>query len=130
MKILLIIPGIIFLVWIYNAIEKKPFKFEDFRTKEEAQAYFNKHYPIGSNIDELLNDLKKVGVKYYQSPKKIPPQEMGEGKEDLEYDKVYIGEYQNNWISRNPMGCYDLFIHSLNNGVIVDILVNKWSKLS
>lgn len=129
-KLYLLIKGAVFLVWTYSKIQKKPFKFEDFKTKEEAQAYFDIHYPIGSNIDELLNDLRKVGVRYHESSKKMLPQEVREGEESLEYDKIYIGKYQNNWISWHPLGCYNLSIHLLNNGSIVSILVNKSRKFS
>jgi hypothetical protein len=42
-----------------NIFTPKPFKFENFKTEEEAQAYFDKHYPIGSDSKILFDDLKK-----------------------------------------------------------------------
>jgi hypothetical protein len=127
-KIYLLIKGLIILFWTYGKIQKKPFKFEDFKTKEEAQAYFDRHYPIGSNIDELLNDLEKVGVRYSESSKKMLSQGIQDGEESLEYDKVYIGKYRNNWISWHPLGCYNLSIYLLSNGSIVSIVVSKSRK--
>ena len=109
MKIRLMIIGVILIVGVYNYIERKPFKFESFATTEEAQEYFNKNYPIGSDIEILLEDLRKVGVEYVKRKEKIPPQQMGEER-DLEYEKVYVGDYGNNWVSANPMGCYDIYI--------------------
>jgi hypothetical protein len=55
---------------------------------------------------------------------------MGKGRDNIKHDKVYSFRYANNWISRNPMGYYDIIIYILDNNKIVDILVNKWSKFS
>lgn len=116
--------------YMLNFFTPKPFKFEDFKTREEAQAYFDEHYPVGSDVNILFGDLKKVRVDYIKERERIPPQEMGKGKENLEYDKVYVSEYVNNWVSRDPRGMYVLFIHVLDNGEIADILVNKWAKFT
>jgi len=129
MKIRLMIIGVILIVGVYNYIERKPFKFESFATTEEAQEYFNKNYPIGSDIEILLEDLRKVGVEYVKRKEKIPPQQMGEER-DLEYEKVYVGDYGNNWVSANPMGCYDIYIFVDKADRIVYIDVLKWSKFS
>ena len=117
-------------ILMFNIFEPKPFKFENFKTKEEAQAYFDKHYPVGSNVDLLFEDLKKVGAKYTLRKEKIPPQQMGEHHMDLEYEKVYIGKYPNNWISSDPMGYYDLYIFIDEQNEICDISVYRWSKFS
>ena len=101
--------GIIVLVGIYNQVESKPFKFENFKNGEEAEKYLAKHYSAGSDAEVLFKDLKKVGAKYEKRNEKIPPQEMGEDK-DLEYDAVYVGGYSNNWISSNPIGYWKLYI--------------------
>ena len=99
--------GIIILVGIYNQVENKPFKFEKFESGEEATKYLRKHYPVGSDVEILFKDLKKVGAKYEKRSEKIPPKEMSE---ELEYDDVYVGGYSNNWISSNPIGYWKLYI--------------------
>ena len=35
------------LSFVINFFTPKPFKFEDFKTREEAQAYFDKALPCG-----------------------------------------------------------------------------------
>ncbi len=99
--------GIIILVGIYNQVESKAFKFEKFESGEEATKYLRKHYPVGSDVEILFKDLKKVGAKYEKRSEKIPPKEMSE---ELEYDDVYVGGYSNNWISSNPIGYWKLYI--------------------
>ena len=99
--------GIIILAGIYNQVENKPFKFEKFESGEEATKYLRKHYPVGSDVEILFKDLKKVGAKYEKRSEKIPPKEMSE---ELEYDDVYVGGYSNNWISSNPIGYWKLYI--------------------
>ena len=122
--------GIIILVGIYNQVESKPFKFENFENGEEAKKYLSKHYPVGSYVEILFKDLKKVGAKYQKRNEKIPPKEVAEEHSDLEYDAVYVGGYANNWISEDPMGYYDLYIFIDENQKIRDISVYRWSKFS
>lgn len=122
--------GIIVLVGIYNQVESKPFKFEKFESGEEARKYLRKYYLVGSDVEVLFKDLKKVGAKYEKRNEKIPPQEMGEEHRDLEYDAVYVGEYANNWISGDPMGYYDLYIFVNEEQKILDMSVYKWSKFT
>ena len=106
--------GIIILVGIYNQVESKPFKFENFENDEEAEKYLSKHYPVGSDVEILFRDLKKVGAKYEKRREKIPPKEMSE---DIEYDDVYVGGYLNNWISSNPIGYWKLYIFKTNKKI-------------
>ena len=106
--------GIIVLVWIYNQIESKPFKFKDFENGEEVERYLAKYYPVGSDVEILFKDLKKVGAKYEKRREKIPPKEMSK---ELEYDDVYVGGYSNNWISSNPIGYWNLYIFVKDNKI-------------
>ena len=106
--------GIIILVGIYNQVESKPFKFENFENGEEAEKYLSKHYPVGSDVEILFKDLKKVGAKYEKRSEKIPPKEMSK---ELEYDDVYVGGYSNNWISSNPIGYWKLYIFVTNKKI-------------
>jgi hypothetical protein len=113
-----------------NFFTPKPFKFEDFKTREEAQAYFYEHYPVGSDVNILFGDLKKVRVDYIKERERIPPQQMGNGQKNLKYDKVYVSEYVNNWVSRDPRGIYVLFIFISSDNKILHIALNKWQKFT
>lgn len=126
---LVILIASMLFVAIYNKLEKKPFKFEEFEKGDEVREYLIRHYPVGSDVEILFRNLKKVGAKYQKRSEKIPPKEMGEDK-NLEYDAVYVGDYANNWISRDPMGYYDLYIFTDKEQKIRDISVYRWSKFS
>ena len=114
---------------MFNTFVSKPFKFESFKDREEAQAYFNKHYPIGSDVKILFSDLEKVGVDYIKEREKIPPQQMSTQIKGG-YDKVYVSEYANNLISEDPMGIYVLFIYISSDNKILHITLNKWVKFT
>ena len=128
-NIVLIIIGIMMACGMYNILQEKPFKFEHFKSRKEGQEYIIDHYPVGSDVNALFTDLKKVGATYFKRKEKIPPNQMGKQR-DLEYDRVYIAKYSNNWISSDPMGWYDLFIFVDLNNTILHIDVLKWSKFS
>lgn len=122
--------------YMLNFFTPKPFKFEDFKTREEAQAYFDEHYPIGSDVDILFDDLKKVGVLYIdavgtnEKETKVTKTyyKMRLGKDDLNnYNNHYVSKYINNWISRDPRGFYILGIFTFN-GNITNVLIDKWYK--
>jgi hypothetical protein len=128
------IGGVLLAIFIYsllvNIFESKPFRFESFATKEEAQQYIHKNYPVGSDVNLLFDDLKKVGVKKISREKKGQPWEMGKGKEHIQYDKEYSCHYFNQWVSFNPWAYYVLFIHVKNNDEIAYIILNRWLKFS
>lgn len=117
-------------IFMPNFFSQKPFKFEDFKTREKAQAYFNTHYPVGSDVNILFTDLKKVGVDYIKERERIPPQQMGVGEENTKYDRVYVSKYYNNWLSSDPMGVYVLYIFILDNGDIVNVSVSQRVKFT
>ena len=68
--------GIIILVGIYNQVESKAFKFEKFESGEEATKYLRKHYPVGSDVEILFKDLKKVGAKISEKKKSARPRRV------------------------------------------------------
>ena len=126
------IGGVLLAIFIYsllvNIFESKPFRFESFATKEEAQQYIHKNYPVGSDANLLFDDLKKVGGKY----RKVSPQHMSilEDRESIEYDRLYVGTYYNNWISFNPWAGFALSAYVSNDNKILRIDVEKWVKFS
>jgi hypothetical protein len=68
MKKIIIIVGILFLSMAtasaFNFIKGKNmgFRFEDYKTKEEAKAALLKLHPVGSPVDGLLETLRKAGA--------------------------------------------------------------------
>ena len=115
-------------VLLYNVFEQKPFKFENFKTVDEAKAYLDEHYPLGTDIDIILKDISLAGADCMQRPEKIPMHEISI-KIDGEYEKVYVCEYWNNFISLDPFSIYTLLLYADENQNLVDVFVKKESKL-
>lgn len=115
-------------VLLYNIFEGKPFKFENFKTAKEAKAYLDEHYPLGSNINIILKDISLAGAECIERAEKIPLREISI-KIDGEYEKVYICEYWNNFISLDPFSIYTLFIYADNQKKLIGIFVKNESKL-
>ena len=114
-------------VLLYNIFEQKPFKFENFKTAEEAKAYLDEHY-LGKNINKIWDDISFVGAKCMERPEKIPKHEMGI-KLDGEYEKVYECQYSNNFISLHPLTSYYFSLFVDNNSILVGVFIKKESKI-
>jgi hypothetical protein len=111
---------------MFNIFEPKPFKFEQFQTREEAQAYFDGHYLVGSDVRILLLDWERVGGKW-EGGKKGEIEYDGL-KEDFEYSGIYVGEYSNNIISWAPLERYDyvITIYTDDEDKIIETYVEKY----
>jgi len=108
-------------MFILNAIEPRPIKFENFDSAEEAQSYLIEKYPIGTEFSEILKDLTSSGAKCMQRSEKII--------ESFEYEKIYVCTYSNNFFSFSPFDLFYTLIYLDNNEKIVDIFVKQKSKL-
>ena len=113
-------------ILMFNIFEPKPFKFESFKTKEEAQVYFDKHYPVGSNVNILLDDLKKVGCDW-AGGKKGEIERSWWPKEDFEYSGMYGCEYCNNLLSKDPFKRYVITIYTDKEDRIIEAYIAKHS---
>ena len=109
---------------MFNIFEPKPFKFESFNSKLNAQIYFDKHYPTGSNVYILLNDLKKVGC-HWSGGKRGEIERDWWPKEDFEYSGMYGCEYCNSLFSLDPFERYVITIYTNENDEIIQVYIAK-----
>jgi hypothetical protein len=131
-----VILGVFVIALLINIFESKPFKFESFATEEEARNYLNEHYPVGSNVNLLFDDLKKLHSSF-SFFKKLSPQEK-EGFVDIEYEKHYSGEFDrylsgghsNQWISFHPFIEYKLIVYVSADNKIVHIYLKRWRSMT
>lgn len=115
LSIMLIFVGIgYFLVYLVD----KPFEFEQFNSEEEAISYFDKNYPLGSDIDILLKDFKNSG-----SECDIITQD--ETKKDFTYEKIYFCTYFTGWVSLKPLIHFDITTFINKKGEIVNRFVSR-----
>jgi len=118
---ILVIVGATFL---FNFFQQKPFKFENFETNEEAQIYFNEHYPVGSDVHLLLDDLKKSGCEC-SGGNKGEIERSHWPKRDFEYHGRYGCDYYNNFISKDPCQRYSIGIYTDKKDKIVKFYIAK-----
>jgi hypothetical protein len=114
---------IIFTNITWNIFIPRPIKFENFKTAEEAELYLNERYPIGTDINNILNDLSSVGAKCIQRSEKIPKHQMTL-KIDGDYEKVFECSYYNNFFSLDPISMYDFSLY-VDKEKLVGIFVKK-----
>ncbi len=110
-----------------NSFESKPFKFENFKTAEKVKSYLDEHY-LGKGINVILEDLSKVGAECMVRPEKIPKHQISINL-DGEYDRVYVCDYRNNFISFDPFGVYYFSLYVDDSDKLIGIFVKKKSKL-
>jgi len=110
--------------FLFNSFQQKPFKFENFETNEEAQIYFNKHYPVGSDVHVLLNNLKKSGCEC-SGGNKGEIERSHWPKEDFEYHGRYGCNYYNDFISRDPCQRYLIITCTDSDNKIIEIFIIK-----
>lgn len=114
-------------VLLFNIFERKPFKFENFKTAEEVKAYLDEHY-LTRNASKILEDLSIVGATYIERRTKIAKHEMVI-EIDGDYEKVYVGRYRNNFISSDPLSMYIFSLYVDKNKKLVGVFVKKESKI-
>lgn len=115
-------------VLMFNIFEDKPFKFENFKTGEEAKAYLDEHYPLGTEINIILKDLSLAGAQCMERAEKIPKHQISI-QIDGDYEKVYICEYWNSFISIDPFSMYILALYADADEKLVGIFIKKESKI-
>ncbi len=93
----------------YDAIRPKPFRFEDLKTTDDMYEFLEKRY-IGKNIDEVIPELKKVGVSYFRKYKPDGQKSYNADRSILarygintfseyqeRYSEDYYGDYRHNY---------------------------------
>lgn len=115
------------LVLMFNIFQPKPFKFESFKTAEEAKSYLDERY-LGQDISKVLKDVSLAGAECKERSEKISKREMAI-QIDEEYEKIFVCKYWNNIISWDPFGIYVLELYADNARKLVGIFVRKKTKL-
>jgi len=126
-----IILGVIAFFAVFNTLERKPFKFEHFKNGENATAFFKARYPVGTDVNIILKEMKEAGVDFDPDPVKKLKKEssISEGGDD-EYIYIYIGEYSTNFVSLDPLGSYHISIYTDLNKNLITILTFRWEKFT
>jgi hypothetical protein len=60
--IILVVIALYIGALVMEKLDTRPFKFEKFKTKEEAQAFFEEFYSKGTSLDIIIRDAKKAGA--------------------------------------------------------------------
>ena len=112
------------LVWItFDYIRGlfQPFRFEDFKSREEVQKYFDLHYPVGSNVEKLIKEVEASGGECGEA---IHDRDWP--KEDFKYDKWYGCTYYTGlFLSRDPMVGYNITIYTNKDNKIIEAYVAR-----
>ncbi len=127
-------PIIIMLIcFLYNTLESKPFKFEDFDSEKEANAFLRKRY-AGKHIAEVLCEMEKIGVECGR--KSLRYKDLSRFKKYIpdyeKYQDVFSGScecwYSNNMLSRDPMTYYRFYFYLDNNDKVFGVLLRGLGK--
>lgn len=104
-------------VFLFKELRPKPFRFTDFDTIKKAQMFFSKNYPLNSNMEVLLKDLKIAGaVCHNVSLNKI---------EKTKYKTIMRCVYNSGWLSKQPLVDYIVLIYVSNDDKIKKLEFNK-----
>lgn len=101
-------------MWSYFVVKPK-FYFEDFKTDQEMQAYFEKEYPVGSSVRKLLSDAEDAGAFC---------EATANAEHDIrnfEYYDKYFCRYETFFFSRNPSKIYVILIYAAEEYKIINI---------
>jgi hypothetical protein len=99
-----------------NNSSNKLFKFEDFKTREVAQEYFDNNYKINSNYKKLIKDLRLAGSVCEYTKLKT---------KEKEYKAVIRCVYNSGWISLRPLVDYVLVIYVGKQDEIIKLDFNQ-----
>lgn len=98
------------------------FRFDDFKTREQAQAYFDEHYPIGSDMKNLIADVTTVGGwcsgGQQTADRRGPVQKFN-------YDKMYGCDYYNWFFSFDPLERFAITIYADKDDRIISSYIAK-----
>ena len=123
---LMILVGLIALTivggMVMNFFDKRPFKFEVFKTDESLKIFLEKTYPIGSDGDIALKELELAGAKCHLV---LDRSQLPNGFE--EYDYIGWCDYLTPWLSWPPKEHYQVIIMGNKNKKIKKFSVSKYS---
>lgn len=102
--------------------DKRPFRFEDFKTADELKMYLEGRYPIGSDGDIAYKDIELAGgvCHLVHDKSKLP-----NGYES--YDFIGWCNYSASWISWRPKEQYIIRVLGNEDKKIIEFYVGKYS---
>ncbi len=121
---LIIICGFVLAASI-RFFDKKPFRFEDFKTADELKRFLETRYPIGSNANIAYKDLELAGArcKGLEKEKNI--------QNDLnKYEYIDLCKYSTGLFSLPPYEQYQVIILSNKYNKLIKFSVGKYSGLT
>ena len=104
----------------HEFFESRPFKFEQYRSIERLEEAARLSFPIGSDIDTIVDDLKKSGAECYT----FTPSEQSKN-----YEITTTCEYNTNFISLHPLEWYRISLYANKDNKLIRLGVHRVSGL-
>jgi len=113
-------------ICIMEKLDKRPFRFEDFKTADELKLYLKGCYPIGSNGDIAYKNIELAGAKCQLV---LDRETLPNPKDFKKYDYIVWCEYSSGWISWPPKERYIIRVLGDKDKKIIKFSVAKYSGL-
>lgn len=113
-------------IFIIEKLDKRPFKFEDFKSEESLKAFLEEKYPVGFDGNIAYKDMELAGAICHLV---IDRSKLPNAYELKDY--AYIGwcKYSTGWLSWPPKEHYHIIILGDKNRSIRKFSVAKYSGL-
>ncbi len=103
-----------------NMLNKKTFRFEDFKTAEALISNLKSKFTPGVNNQELLSELKASGAKCRLIDKKYYTKDTPENCEAM-----FLCEYNTGWLSYPPLVDYTVVVYENKEGKLLEFSVGR-----
>jgi hypothetical protein len=103
-------------VLIMDKFDKRPIRFEDFKTSEELESFLYKKYPIGSDVDKIKKMMLEGGAKCEM----IRSMDRKSNITQMHDFSIYC-KYSTGLISFHPLESYEISIFSTKENKLTDI---------
>jgi hypothetical protein len=105
---------------VMDKLDKRPFRFEKFKTEEELEVFLYAKYPTGSDVDSIVTLIRDAGAKC-----DIVTKQQGIPFELKKYEYVVWCEYFTGWFSFHPLENYMVIILGNKDRKIINILTGR-----
>jgi hypothetical protein len=105
---------------VMDKLDKRPFRFEDFKTAEALILNLKRKFTPGVNSQELLAELEASGAKCRLIDKKYYTKDIPENCEAMVFCK-----YNTGWLSYPPLIDYTVTIYANKEGKLLEFSVGK-----
>ncbi|MHC0449215.1 MAG: hypothetical protein ACRY3E_03865 [Candidatus Lariskella arthropodorum] len=124
-KFLIVIAVFFSYLYAKELLDTRPIQFERYKDGKEFDADLQKKFPLGSDMREMMKLFEQSGAKC----------EDRSGEEQLKkevekYGLVYWCEYDNDWLSFDPLGGYIIWIMGDKNYKLLYVGGFKTQKLA